>query len=113
MDFTLTEVQATLQDLARKLAAEATSPDQAASAERAESRIDNRYWAAIGDTGLAGVTTPSSCGGLGLGVSEAAVVAEGLGRAPSLTPWREHVVATYILATIASIEVTKPLPRSV
>jgi len=46
--------------------------------------FDRAQWQQLADFGWLGVLVPESCGGLGLGLAEATIVAEGLGRA--LTP---------------------------
>jgi alkylation response protein AidB-like acyl-CoA dehydrogenase len=56
--------------------------------------FDRRQWQQLADLGWLGVLAPESCGGLGLGLNEAAIVAEGLGRA--LTP--EPYTAVAVLA---------------
>ena len=56
--------------------------------------FDAAQWRQLADLGWLGVLAPESCGGLGLGLAEAAIVAEGLGRA--LTP--EPYTAVAVLA---------------
>ena len=43
--------------------------------------FDRRQWRQLAELGWLGVLVPEDCGGLGLGLAEAAIVAEGLGRA--------------------------------
>lgn len=56
--------------------------------------FDRQQWRQLADLGWLGVLVPESCGGLELGLAEAAIVAEGLGRA--LTP--EPYTAVAVLA---------------
>lgn len=56
--------------------------------------FDAAQWRQLADLGWLGVLVPESCGGLGLGLTEAVIVAEGLGRA--LTP--EPYTAVAVLA---------------
>ncbi len=56
--------------------------------------FDAAQWRQLAELGWLGVLVPESCGGLGLGLAEAAIVAEGLGRA--LTP--EPYTAVAVLA---------------
>lgn len=56
--------------------------------------FDPGQWRQLAELGWLGVLVPESCGGLGLGLAEAAIVAEGLGRA--LTP--EPYTAVAVLA---------------
>ncbi len=59
--------------------------------------FDRVQWQQLAELGWLGVLAPESCGGLGLGLAEAAIVAEGLGRA--LTP--EPYTAVAVLAARA------------
>ncbi len=59
--------------------------------------FDRAQWRQLAELGWLGVLAPESCGGLGLGLAEAAIVAEGLGRA--LTP--EPYTAVAVLAARA------------
>jgi alkylation response protein AidB-like acyl-CoA dehydrogenase len=59
--------------------------------------FDRAQWQQLAELGWLGVLAPESCGGLGLGLAEAAIVAEGLGRA--LTP--EPYTAVAVLAARA------------
>jgi alkylation response protein AidB-like acyl-CoA dehydrogenase len=56
--------------------------------------FDRTQWQQLAELGWLGVLAPESCGGLGLGLAEATIVAEGLGRA--LTP--EPYTAVAVLA---------------
>ena len=56
--------------------------------------FNRAQWRQLAELGWLGVLVPESCGGLGLGLAEAAIVAEGLGRA--LTP--EPYTAVAVLA---------------
>jgi len=61
---------------------------------RDHAEFDAVQWRQLAELGWLGVLVPESCGGLGLGLAEAAIVAEGLGRA--LTP--EPYTAVAVLA---------------
>lgn len=65
---------------------------RALAQSRAE--FDRAQWRQLAELGWLGVLAPESCGGLGLGLAEATIVAEGLGRA--LTP--EPYTAVAVLA---------------
>lgn len=60
--------------------------------------FDHAQWRQLADLGWLGVLAPESCGGLGLGLAEAAIVAEGLGRA--LTPEPYTAVAVLAVRTL-------------
>lgn len=60
--------------------------------------FDRAQWRQLAELGWLGVLAPESCGGLGLGLTEAAIVAEGLGRA--LTPEPYTAVAVLAVRTL-------------
>lgn len=64
---------------------------------QSHAEFDRAQWRQLAELGWLGVLAPESCGGLGLGLTEAAIVAEGLGRA--LTP--EPYTAVAVLAVRA------------
>ena len=64
------------------------------SLAQTRTEFDRTQWQQLAELGWLGVLVPESCGGLGLGLAEAAIVAEGLGRA--LTP--EPYTAVAVLA---------------
>lgn len=64
---------------------------------QSHAEFDRAQWRQLAELGWLGVLAPESCGGLGLGLTEAAIVAEGLGRA--LTP--ESYTAVAVLAARA------------
>ena len=67
--------------------------------------FDRAQWRQLAELGWLGVLAPESCGGLGLGLAEAAIVAEGLGRA--LTP--EPYTAVAVLAACVLEQSAGPL----
>ena len=67
--------------------------------------FDRAQWRQLADLGWLGVLVPESCGGLGLGLAEATIVAEGLGRA--LTP------EPYTAVAVLSARLLEGLPAGV
>ncbi len=67
--------------------------------------FDRAQWNQLAELGWLGVLVPESCGGLGLGLAEATIVAEGLGRA--LTP--EPYTAVAVLAARVLEQAATPL----
>jgi alkylation response protein AidB-like acyl-CoA dehydrogenase len=53
---------------------------------------DREMWKRMGELGWLGILVPEECGGLGLGLAEAAIVAEGLGRALAPEPFTASAV---------------------
>jgi len=64
--------------------------------------FDPKQWQELADLGWLGILAPESCGGLGLGLAEVAIVAEGLGRALTPEPYTPvAVLAAAILTPLA------------
>lgn len=66
--------------------------------------FDAAQWRQLAELGWLGVLVPESCGGLGLGLAEAAIVAEGLGRA--LTPEPYTAIAVLSARTLEGAPAT-------
>ena len=81
MDFELTDDQASLQEGIRAFVEGRFTPDDVRAIEDAGARVDRARWRELGDTGVFSLRVPEADGGLGLGMSEAALVFEELGRA--------------------------------
>lgn len=98
MRFALNELQAMLQDQAGRLL------DSHASHDRLQAIIDGHpgaadaAWPELKALGLAGLLLPETAGGSGLGMIEAALVAERIGYAALPTPLFGHWAATAALA---------------
>jgi len=80
MDFELTDDQVALQEGVRAVIDGRLSLDDVRAIEAA-GRLDRDRWRELGETGVFSITLPEADGGLELGVSEAALVFEELGRA--------------------------------
>jgi alkylation response protein AidB-like acyl-CoA dehydrogenase len=81
MDLEPTDDQAALAaELARFLADRVTPEVRRAAAEK-PGAVDRDLWRALGDLGTFGLTVPEDRGGVGLGMAEATLVFEELGRA--------------------------------
>ena len=97
MDFELTGDQLSLQEGMRAFVEGRFPPDVVRNIEHAGARLDRDRWHELGDTGVFALRVPEADGGLGLGVSEAALVFEELGRALVPGP----LVATELAARIS------------
>jgi alkylation response protein AidB-like acyl-CoA dehydrogenase len=93
MDFELTDDQVALQEGVRAFLDGRFSLDDVRAIEAA-GHLDRDRWRELGDTGVFSLTLPEADGGLELGVSEAALVFEELGRALVPGP----LVATFLAA---------------
>ena len=95
MDFELTDDQVALQEGVRAFIDGRFSLDDVRVIEAA-GRLDRERWRELGETGVFSITLPEADGGLELGVSEAALVFEELGRALVPGP----LVATLLAAAL-------------
>lgn len=72
MDFSFSEAQLAIGELARKLFAERVTQASLDAVEKSESRIDERLWAELASTGLLATAIPEAQGGGGHGLLELA-----------------------------------------
>jgi len=99
MDFTFSPDQEALRDSVRAfLAAEAPMDFVRRMAEHDDAGITPEVWRKIVDLGWTGLLVPESAGGLGLGIVDAVVVQEEMGRALFPGPF----FSSAILATLAA-----------
>ncbi|MGO9029213.1 MAG: acyl-CoA dehydrogenase family protein [Acidimicrobiales bacterium] len=94
MDFELTELQTDLAEGVRRLCLGRFSLESLRRFELAERVVDRDGWRALGDAGVFGLCLAEEAGGAGLGLAEAALVFEELGRALVPGP----LVATHLAA---------------
>jgi alkylation response protein AidB-like acyl-CoA dehydrogenase len=80
MDFSLTEEQEAVRDLARQILSEGASHDRLLALSKSGEWFDMELWKTVCAANLPGVALPESCGGSGLGPVELALVLEQLGR---------------------------------
>jgi alkylation response protein AidB-like acyl-CoA dehydrogenase len=81
VDFELGDDQVSLQDGIRAFCAGRFPPDVVRAIEDTGGRLDRARWQELADTGVFALRVPETDGGLGLGMPEAALVFEELGRA--------------------------------
>ena len=81
MDFELTELQTELAEGVRRLCEGQFSLDRLRTFELADRVVDRDGWTQLGEAGVFNLCLPESAGGVGLGLAEAALVFEELGRA--------------------------------
>src|SRR5438067_636751 len=99
MDFELSDDQRALQDAAADLLGSLASPEQVRAMATRGDAYDAALWKAMVDQGWTGVELPETQGGLGLGVVEAAVLAEQVGRHVAPAPFLENLLAADAVAT--------------
>ncbi|MBV9410685.1 MAG: acyl-CoA/acyl-ACP dehydrogenase [Acidimicrobiia bacterium] len=93
MDFELSDDQRALQEAAADLLGSLATPEKVrASAAKGEA-YDNALWTAMVEQGWTGVELAEDQGGLGLGMVEAAVLAEQVGAHIAPAPFIENLLA--------------------
>jgi alkylation response protein AidB-like acyl-CoA dehydrogenase len=70
--------------------------------------LDRALWQQMAEQGWHGILVPEDCGGLGLGLADLAVVAEGTGRAAAPEPIAAAGMAVCVLATLHRTSVEPP-----
>ena len=96
MDFTFSDEQAALQELARKILADRLTHEHLKAAEAAPQWFDLEVWAELAKAGLLGVALPEEVGGGGLGFIELCLLLEEIGRAVAPVP----ALATLVLGAL-------------
>ncbi|HEV3367529.1 MAG TPA: acyl-CoA dehydrogenase family protein, partial [Acidimicrobiales bacterium] len=81
MDFELTELQTELAEGMRRLCQGEFPLERVRAAEGADRVVDRAGWRRLAEAGVFSLTRPEASGGVGLGLGEAALVFEELGRA--------------------------------
>jgi alkylation response protein AidB-like acyl-CoA dehydrogenase len=94
MDFEPTELQSELAHAIRRLCEGRFALEDVRAAEGAVRVVDRAAWKELGDAGVFGLCLAEASGGVGLGLGEAALVFEELGRALVPGP----LVATHLAA---------------
>ncbi len=92
MDFSTTEDQDALRELARQILESEASHERLKEVEAGDERIDRALWQALAKANLVGVPFDEAYGGLGLGLEELCIVLEEIGRAVAPVPARETMV---------------------
>jgi alkylation response protein AidB-like acyl-CoA dehydrogenase len=100
MNLNLTEEQQLLRDSAARLFRTESTSERIRAAEDA-SGFDPALWAQFVAMGLHLMRIPEAAGGLGLGLFEAALVAEEAGRCLASIPLAEALVANRLLAALS------------
>jgi alkylation response protein AidB-like acyl-CoA dehydrogenase len=95
VDFELTDDQVALAEGVAKLCAGRVPPDRLRELEPAGG-IDRDLWRELGDAGVFALRLPEAAGGVGLGMAEASVVFQELGRAavPGPLIW-SHLASSF------------------
>ena len=105
MDFSFTEEQSALRELARKILEEQATPERIREIERGEDRLDRALWRELAKANLLGVALPERCGGSGYGFFELCLLLEEVGRVVAPIPaWPTLVLGALPLAEFGTGE---------
>lgn len=86
MDFSFTDEQNALREVARKILEAEATPDRLREIEKSEERVDRELWATLAEANLLGAALPEAHGGSGYGFFELCVLLEEIGRAVAPVP---------------------------
>jgi alkylation response protein AidB-like acyl-CoA dehydrogenase len=86
MDFSITEDQQQIRELARKILEEKSTHDRLKQVEAGEDRVDRETWDELARANLLGVAIPEEHGGMGFGLHALCLLLEEVGRTVAQVP---------------------------
>lgn len=92
MDFSFSEEQEAVRELAAQIFDGMAGTDRVAEIEASDDRFDRELWAQLADAGLLGIALPEAHGGAGLGLLETLLVLEQQGRRLGPVPFWSTVL---------------------
>jgi 3-oxocholest-4-en-26-oyl-CoA dehydrogenase beta subunit len=93
MDFSYSDEQQSIIDLAKRLFGERSTHERQRAIERAGGpRFDRELWSEVAKAGLLGIAIPEPYGGAGLGFLEVSAIVEQVGRTTAPVPLLETLV---------------------
>jgi 3-oxocholest-4-en-26-oyl-CoA dehydrogenase beta subunit len=104
MDFTFTEEQDAVRDLAAQIFEGHATTERVKEIERGDERIDRELWRALADAGLLAIAVPEEHGGSGLGLVELCLILEQQGRRVAPVP----LLPTLVLGALPIADLGKP-----
>jgi alkylation response protein AidB-like acyl-CoA dehydrogenase len=105
MDFTFSEEQDAVRDLATQVFEGHATPERVKEVEHSEERVDRELWRALADAGLLAIAVPEEHGGSGLGLAEVCLLLEQQGRRVAPAPlWPTLVLGALAIAEFGSPE---------
>ena len=103
MDFGLSDAQVMLRSSVRDLLAREAPLERVRKVMESDQGVDRAIHRALGDQGIAGLLVPEEHGGIGLGLLDAAVAAQELGRGAAPVAFHSsYVMAPLLLAAAGS-----------
>jgi acyl-CoA dehydrogenase len=103
VDFSLTEEQEAVRDLAGRIFGDRATVERVRQVERGTDRVDRELWAELSAAGLLGVLVPDEAGGAGLGAVELCLLLEQQGRRVAPVPVLWHALAAGALARFGTL----------
>ncbi|MEO7428901.1 MAG: acyl-CoA dehydrogenase family protein [Acidimicrobiales bacterium] len=92
MDFTLTDEQEAIRDLAGRILTEQLPPERLRVLETTDTWFADDVWRELANAGLLGICLPEAHGGGGFGLLEACLIAEQVGRTVAPVPYLSVIV---------------------
>ncbi len=86
MDFSFTEEQTSIRDLARGILEKEVTPERVRGIEAGSEWFDRALWSTLAEAGLLGLVVPAELGGMGFGIQEACMLLHEIGRAVAPLP---------------------------
>ncbi|MDJ0865875.1 MAG: acyl-CoA dehydrogenase family protein [Myxococcota bacterium] len=103
MDFSYTDEQEALREVARKILEDRATPDRIREIEQGDERIDRELWAELAKANLLGAALPEAQGGSGMGFFELCLLLEEVGRVVAPVPaWPTLVLGALPIAAFGS-----------
>lgn len=87
MDFSFSEEQNSIRELARQILEAEATVERIKVAEESDSWCDEILWEQVAKAGLLGIAIPEAHGGMGMGFGDLCVFLEEIGRAVVPGPW--------------------------
>ena len=98
MDFTYSDEQQAIADLADRILGEQCPPETLRTLERSDEHLAADAWTALAKADLLGLALPAASGGSDLGITDAALVAQKVGRHVALVPYWTSTAAALTVA---------------
>jgi 3-oxocholest-4-en-26-oyl-CoA dehydrogenase beta subunit len=105
VDFSITQAQAELSALSRRILTDQATPARLAELEQAGAGVDEALWADLAGAGVLSATLPGLAGGDGFGLAEQCSILTEIGRAVAPAPFLESIVlGAGAIAAFGSVE---------
>ncbi len=104
MDFSYTEEQAALRELALRIVGDHAAHERLKAVEADPQRFDRELWRALAEASVLGVAIPQEFGGAGLGLVELCLLLEAVGRHCAPIPaWPSLVLGALPIAELPAV----------